>query len=785
MDKEEILRTAQINKIKEDMQNKKAAYFSAHTGWGKTTLMKQYFDYTGQEYEYLSCTDKDFGRKLNSALNGKNKNIVIDDIQNGEEVYCLITDALNKCGSDTKFYMLGRRVLPQFLKPYYITGMMISYEYDFYALNADEIEELFEKMGKSVSRDIADWLAVNTGGWLLGIRVFVKNYEQGADIEKVFNRTRHDIYKIFDERLWARFSDDMRKFMIQIGHLSEFTIEEAQMLSGQSDVNDVLKKILGIGNFIKWSPSGKYEIMELFSYYLSWKQRTECPKSFLVRQYESTALYFALNNDITNALYYYKLAENREKVAELLLKNAEKHAGNGSFYKLREYYFSVPDSIVYTSPELMSALSMLYSILCDPDKSEEYYSKLVDYLKQAETKEQKKNARDKIAYLDIALPHRGIKGLADVFRKYAPAAMCGKLNVQSMSVSGNMPGIINGGKDFCKWTKNDRLLYKMLKQSVNFVLGKDCRGIMEIALGESLFEKNTDSNYTEELTLLNSGYYEAEATGNMQLQFAALGVMARIYVAAGKLNYAYNAIDKLKGRILPNEELYGNVEAFLVNLSMLDGGGNEAAEWFDNAAPDEKGDFYIIDRYRYFTKIRIYIVKQMYKEALSLLNKADEYFVRYQRTICHMEAAVLRAVIYYRMKNIAWKTELKTVLSLCEEYGYIRIIAQYGIAVLDMLKMIEEDDPNKYLEIVILNTKKIAVLYPLFLETEKNMDYNFSKKELAILRLMCSGHTNSEIASIIGSSVRTVKYYLSTIYEKLGVKGRAGAVNMCLKHGVV
>lgn len=92
----------------------------------------------------------------------------------------------------------------------------------------------------------------------MGIRVFVKNYEQGADIEKVFNRTRYDIYKIFDERLWAGFSDDMRKFMIQIGHLSEFTIEEAQMLSGQSDVNDVLKKILGIGNFIKWSPSGEF-----------------------------------------------------------------------------------------------------------------------------------------------------------------------------------------------------------------------------------------------------------------------------------------------------------------------------------------------------------------------------------------------------------------------------------------------------------------------------------------------------------------------------------------------
>lgn len=430
------------------------------------------------------------------------------------------------------------------------------------------------------------------------------------------------------------------------------------MICGMNNVNHIINKIMSLGSFLEWVPE-KYEMMKLFHKYLSWKQKTEYPESFVTRLYENTALYFTLKNDIMNALKYYKKANNKEKVAELLLKNAEKHAGNGYFCKLKEYYFSIPESIVENTPELMCALSMIFSILCDPDRSEMYYSKLKSYADRAENKTQRRLAQEKIAYLNIALPHRGISGLEDIFEKYAPIAMSGHLKIQNMSVTGNMPGVINGGKDFCRWTKNDRDIYKALKTPVGIVLGKNIRGIMDIALGESLFEKNADLNFTEELTLLNSGYYEAEASGNIQLQFASIGVMALIYSSIGKLESACDAVKKLKNRIDPSEEIHDNIDAFLVNLSMLSGSCEKADEWLEEKAPDESKEFYIIDQYRYLTKIKVYIVKQMYNEALSLLDIIEQYFDRYERIICHMEALVIKSIILYRTGDIGWKDVLK------------------------------------------------------------------------------------------------------------------------------
>lgn len=785
MDNTEIVRSQLIERIQQDMKSKKASYFGAHTGWGKTTLIKQYFKITAENYIYISCADEDFDKKLRCAVKNNEENIVIDDLQDGEEVYSEITKAINESYINTRFYLLGRGSLPSFLKPYYITGIMANYEYMFFSLNTNEIETIFKNSGKEISHEAAKWLEDNSKGWLFGIKMFVKNYEPGSRLADVFEKTKYDLYAFFDERIWSRFSDDIKVFLVQIGHLSEFTVEQAQMLTGRSDVNKELRKIMTIGSFICWSPNGKYEVMELFSSYLHWKQKNEYPDSFLMRQYENTALYFALKGDITNALYYYNMADNKGKVAELLLQNAEKHAGNGYFYRLREYYFSVPDSIVETSPELMSTFSMLYSILCEPQKSEIYYNKLKEYANNAETKEQKKTAQDKIAYLNIALPHRGINGLADVLKKYAPAAISGKIKIQDMSVTGNMPGVINGGKDFGRWTKNDRKFYKLLKKPALYVLGKNYRGIMEIALGESLYYKNRDLNFTEELTLLNVGYYEAEASGNLQLQFAALGVMAQIYASTGKLDYAINTIDKFKNRIAYGEELKDNVDAFLVNFSLLEGFGSKASEWFETSAPNEESEFYIIDRYRYLTKIRIYIIKRMYSEALSLLERSDKYFLGYERTICHIEALLLRAVIMYRTHKEEWKDVFFEVLSLCRDYGFVRLISWYGIAVLDMLKDMDSFEDREYIDTLVLNTQKQAVMYPRFMNAEIELGFVMNEKEMSVLRLMCNGHTNADIASIMGTSVRTVKYCLSSIYEKLGVKGRAGAVNMCLKNKII
>ena len=50
-----------------------------------------------------------------------------------------------------------------------------------------------------------------------------------------------------------------------------------------------------------------------------------------------------------------------------------------------------------------------------------------------------------------------------------------------------------------------------------------------------------------------------------------------------------------------------------------------------------------------------------------------------------------------------------------------------------------------------------------------------NKRELEVVQLIAEGFTNKEIAQKLYISVRTVKYYTTSIYQKLDVSGRAQA----------
>lgn len=57
--------------------------------------------------------------------------------------------------------------------------------------------------------------------------------------------------------------------------------------------------------------------------------------------------------------------------------------------------------------------------------------------------------------------------------------------------------------------------------------------------------------------------------------------------------------------------------------------------------------------------------------------------------------------------------------------------------------------------------------------------------EVRVLRLLCEGKSNGEIASHVGISINTVKAYLKKVYRMLGVAGRAEAVAVALRKGLV
>ena len=52
-----------------------------------------------------------------------------------------------------------------------------------------------------------------------------------------------------------------------------------------------------------------------------------------------------------------------------------------------------------------------------------------------------------------------------------------------------------------------------------------------------------------------------------------------------------------------------------------------------------------------------------------------------------------------------------------------------------------------------------------------------TKRERVILRSLADGSTNQELANNLLISINTVKFHLSNLYEKLGIKNRSQAIS--------
>ena len=60
-----------------------------------------------------------------------------------------------------------------------------------------------------------------------------------------------------------------------------------------------------------------------------------------------------------------------------------------------------------------------------------------------------------------------------------------------------------------------------------------------------------------------------------------------------------------------------------------------------------------------------------------------------------------------------------------------------------------------------------------------------SAREMQVLRQLCAGDSNKEIAQKIYLSQSTVKFYIGQIYRKLGAVGRSAAITIAARRGLV
>jgi LuxR family maltose regulon positive regulatory protein len=96
------------------------------------------------------------------------------------------------------------------------------------------------------------------------------------------------------------------------------------------------------------------------------------------------------------------------------VRNAELHPGMGHYAEMEKYYRSLPEAEILASPSLMQGMSMLCALAMDYESSERWYGELQKFAERCGRQDAAgKQARSRLAWLDISLPQRGVNGLTE------------------------------------------------------------------------------------------------------------------------------------------------------------------------------------------------------------------------------------------------------------------------------------------------------------------------------------------------------------------------------------
>ena len=781
-------------------------YIYGATGSGKTALVTDFF--ARKTYHYLSATDMG-ASQMNGIIREKTEDahkkeepahkrtntqqiVVLDDLYlletQEERAVCeqIIEELSGR--KDVWLILISRAPVPKWLKPLCVRHIFIIIREEWLFLTEREQQLYLEGWGLSLSEAANKRIRELGYGHPLFLRIVSMRLREiseeealrdkaGAELSAI-ERARVDLWDYLETHVYDQWNVELQEFLEAVSIVEQFDLPLAQQITKKKDAGRLIQKARETGNFLIEKQKNEQTVYQLripMKYSMRRRLPAKLSQDSIKELYYSAGNSYEMEGNLREALKMYEMCRNKEGISRILIENTRRNPASGDYFELKHYYLSLPEEKIKSSVELMAGMSMLQSMLLCEEESERWYQELAAYAKER-TGGAKREAEAKLLYLDIALPHRGILRMVDLMKHAGVLLTERKTVLPEFSVTSNLPSMMNGGKDFCEWSRKDKELASTIGKAVALVLGRYGKGLVNLALAESFFEKGGDDY--EVAALAGKGRMQAESGGKTEQIFVAVGILTKLSVLNNRIEDAREMLESFR-KIAEREapKLLPNIRAMSVRMDLYTGRISEAYRWAEREAPDEDAEFYTMERLRYLTKIRVYLAAGRKEKALLLLEKMGFYAEKMQRTYIGIEVLLLTAIVQYRMGKEGWQDTLQEAAAKAEDYHFVRILTQEGAALWELLKaggLTWKDSAWK--EQVLKECGRMAEFYPAYLKEKQEGNVLLGDKALTILRLQAEGLSVESIAEQLGLSRAGVKYYNQETYKKLGVNNKAAAV---------
>lgn len=767
------------------MERGRVLFFSAPCGFGKTVTAEKLIRQTGKKYRGVSG-DRVLFEQLIEDPNWEI--LFVDDLQMMQEEKDLqALCSLIRENPDRRFILASRGLPPGCLMAFQYTGLMSVLHADVLLFDREDIRKLFQEWEVPVTDSELSGVTKESIGHPLGVVITIRHMAEGQTFgpELVAGAFR-EVFRYFETAIYKRFDLNIRRFLLELAPFEQFDLDMARIVSGDPRVGEMLDWLQRNTTMLRYDETQRFHFWPQFRAFLMWEMDREYPEEKKKTLYSRGGMYYELKEDFVHAMDCYIRGGDHSKVSELLIRSAELHPGMGHYYEMEKYYHSLPEKEILASPALMQAMSMLCAMEMDYEKSEQWYEALKQFAEQCDRMDAGgRQARSRLAWLDISLPQREVSGLTDTIPAVFRLLRGKEITLPPFSVTSTLPSIMNGGKDFSDWSKKDDMLYQVLRIPVEAVLGKDGVGLADCAIAESKFEKGEDITHRMLSLVQRAG--EIQRNGTPDIEFAVTGLLIRSQMASGRSDDAVRTMEQLRTRFAENglDRFLPNMDAMRCRMDLYVGDLDRADDWYREKAPRDLMKLNVMKRYQYLTQAMVELAAGKNQDVLLTLSSLELYCRTCRRHLDSIHLLIIRAIACWREKDKTWKTYLDEALDIAEEYQFIRPVSGYGAAVLPLLEECSRDDQNKWYLRLMAAVREQAAYYPAFLQPRTAPGESLTATELQILRLICADKSNAEIGKIMDIKLPTVKTHVSHILDKLGVSRRSEAKTAAKKRWLI
>lgn len=359
----------------------------------------------------------------------------------------------------------------------------------------------------------------------------------------------------------------------------------------------------------------------------------------------------------------------------------------------------------------------------------------------------------------------------------------------SLCVTGRRWSILRGSKDLSEWGRNYRAVSSILSPMLREFFPADWRGMISSTVGELLYEKNDlNASSVEIAGALSSGSPEIRLTGSATLLRITLadpnrGDRCEQLLAQMEREIEENGLDCL----MPNfQALKAWTAIQLGNLAQVE-------EWVSQLSLNEFSPCTLDDYYQLMVLSQAYLAMGRFREAATLLERVILFVRQEQRPLDWAECLTHQAVAceLAGSRDLALE-KLAGALTIAADYGYIRVIADRGRMVYQLMGQLSShmvpEVSKLFLSRVTEAAKNYAFSCPALYRSTASQEVqapDLTPMEQQILMQLGEGMTNKEIGSALHIKAATVKFHMSNLFQKLGVTNRVSAVTAAQKLGLL